>query len=202
MGNKVRRGPLIVVDEGCENLRRAMRNVPGVDMCNVNRLNIRSLAPGGHLGRFCIWTQSAFSALEKHFGSGNGVSSTKKGYRLQKEVTSSADLSSLINSDAIQSVLKPFDYKRNANRRTKTTKANLLTNKRALAKVNPYSTVLRAMRQKEAGVRRKVTKDQRKQKRAISKASKARINQTLARVEETIDEYVATYQEQTKSMQI
>merc|ERR1712050_244158 len=200
--NKMRRGPLVVVDEGCENLRRALRNVPGVDMCNVNRLNIRSLAPGGHLGRFCIWTQSAFTALEKHFGSGNGVSSTKKGYRLQKEVTSSADLSSLINSDIIQSALKPFDYKRNANKRTKTTKANLLTNKRALAKVNPYSTVLRTMRQKEAGVRRKVTKEQRTQKRAINKASKAKINQTLARVEETIDEYVATYQEQTKSMQI
>merc|ERR1719188_65058 len=200
--NKMRRGPLVVVDEGCENLRRALRNVPGVDLCNVNRLNIRSLAPGGHLGRFCIWTQSAFSALEKHFGSGNGVSSTKKGYRLQKEVTSSADLSSLINSDVIQSALKPFDHTRNANRRTKTTKANLLTNRRAMAKVNPYSTVLRTMRQKEAGVKRKITKDERKKKNVFNKASKSRINKTLARVEETIDEYVATYQEQTKSMQI
>merc|ERR1712232_1183792 len=46
--HKWRRGPLFIVDEGC-------------DMCNVNRLNVRQLAPGGHLGRFCIWTKSAFA---------------------------------------------------------------------------------------------------------------------------------------------
>jgi len=59
--HKQRRGPLFVVDEGCESLRRAIKNIPGCDICNVNRLNIRQLAPGGHLGRFCIWTQSAFA---------------------------------------------------------------------------------------------------------------------------------------------
>merc|ERR1712086_916697 len=104
--HKTRRGPLMVVHDGSDSLRRAVRNVPGVDICNVNRLNIRQLAPGGHLGRFCIWTQSAFNALESHFGSGKGVSSTKKGYKLQKDVVTNADLSNLINSDVIQSVLK------------------------------------------------------------------------------------------------
>jgi len=200
--NKVRRGPLVVVDEGCDSLRRALRNLPGVDLCNVNRLNIRSLAPGGHLGRFCIWTQSAFTALERHFGSGNGVASTRKGYRLQKEVTTSADLSSLINSDVIQSVLRPVDYKRQANRRTKTTKHNLLRNKSALARVNPYSKVLHAMRVKEAGVKRKITKAERKADQTRSRASKAKLASTLKRVEDTIDEYVATYTEQTQAMQI
>merc|ERR1711972_27231 len=66
--HKVRRGPLFVVDEGCESLRRALRNIKGVDICNVNRLNIRQLAPGGHLGRLCVWTKSSFNSLEKHFG--------------------------------------------------------------------------------------------------------------------------------------
>merc|ERR1711976_877367 len=45
MRHKWRRGPLFIVDEGCESLRRALRNVPGCDMANVNRLNIRQLAP-------------------------------------------------------------------------------------------------------------------------------------------------------------
>merc|ERR1711904_673379 len=103
---KVRRGPLFVVDEGAESLRRGLRNIPGVDICNVNRLNIRQLAPGGHLGRLCVWTSSAFSALEKHFGSGKGVSSTKKGYRLQTDVVTAADMNAVINSDAVQSVLR------------------------------------------------------------------------------------------------
>merc|ERR1712093_267265 len=99
--NKVRRGPLVVVDEGCDSLRRALRNIPGVDLCNVNRLNIRSLAPGGHLGRFCVWTQSAFSSLERIFGNGSAASHVKGGYRLMNDVVTSADLNGVINSDAV-----------------------------------------------------------------------------------------------------
>ena len=37
--------------------------MPGVDTCNVHRLNILQLAPGGHLGRFLIFTKDAFKAL-------------------------------------------------------------------------------------------------------------------------------------------
>merc|ERR1711981_407517 len=104
-----------------DDVRRALRNVPGCDMANVNRLNIRQLAPGGHLGRFCIWTKSAFAALERTFGSGKGVSSTKKGYRLQNDVVTSADMNAIINSDAVQSVLVA---KKQAAKRTRGTKPN------------------------------------------------------------------------------
>merc|ERR1712151_721279 len=164
--DKMRRGPLFVVDEGCESLRRAIRNIQGVDMCNVNRLNIRSLAPGGHLGRLCVWTQSAFNSLERHFGSGKGSASNRKGYRLANDVVTSADLTGLINSDAIQSVLR--DTKAQP-RRTKGQKANPLRNRKAMAKLNPYSTVLREMRKKQAGVKRKITKAERTQKRTRSR---------------------------------
>eukprot|EP00756_Hemistasia_phaeocysticola_P040949 Hpha_TRINITY_DN16891_c0_g1::TRINITY_DN16891_c0_g1_i5::g.149312::m.149312/K02930/RP-L4e, RPL4; large subunit ribosomal protein L4e len=53
-----RRGPLVVFadNEG----KRAFKNIPGVDTCNVNALNLLQLAPGGHVGRFVIWTQGAF----------------------------------------------------------------------------------------------------------------------------------------------
>jgi hypothetical protein len=32
-------------------------------MLNVDKLNLLKLAPGGHVGRFIIWTQSAFDRL-------------------------------------------------------------------------------------------------------------------------------------------
>jgi hypothetical protein len=36
------------------------------------------LAPGGHLGRFCIWTKSAFDKLDAIFGSTTTESTVKK----------------------------------------------------------------------------------------------------------------------------
>jgi large subunit ribosomal protein L4e len=56
----MRKGPLIVHDEDTDALKRSARNLPGVDTCNVHRLNVLQLAPGGHLGRFVIFTEGAF----------------------------------------------------------------------------------------------------------------------------------------------
>ena len=46
-----------------QGLTRAFRNLPGVDTISVDNLNILKLAPGGHVGRFCIWTESAFKKV-------------------------------------------------------------------------------------------------------------------------------------------
>jgi hypothetical protein len=32
-------------------------------LIQVDALNLLKLAPGGHVGRFCIWTESAFKKL-------------------------------------------------------------------------------------------------------------------------------------------
>ena len=66
----IRKGPLIVYndDENDQKVVKAARNIVGVDVCNVHRLNLLKLAPGGTLGRFVIWTQSAFRALNDVFG--------------------------------------------------------------------------------------------------------------------------------------
>merc|ERR1712087_90946 len=197
--HKWRRGPLFVVEEGAESLRRALRNVPGVDICNVNRLNIRQLCPGGHLGRLCVWTKSAFAALERHFGSGKGVSSTKNGYRLQNDVVSSADMNAIINSDAVQSVLK--DAKAQP-RRSRGTKANPLVNRRAMAKLNPYSVVLREARKKTAGVQKKIAKADRKAKATRNKGTRAAFNNLLNRVDSEVDGLTDVYRAQIASMNI
>lgn len=63
-----KKGPLVVVDDNQENVRRALRNVPGVDVLNVNRLNLLELAPGGQLGRLTVWTEAAFGRLNNVFG--------------------------------------------------------------------------------------------------------------------------------------
>jgi hypothetical protein len=46
------------------------RNLPGVEVSSVDSLNLLQLAPGGHLGRFVIFTQSAFDRLDKIYGEG------------------------------------------------------------------------------------------------------------------------------------
>lgn len=40
-----------------QGIHRAFRNLPGVETACVDRLNLLTLAPGGHMGRFCVWTQ-------------------------------------------------------------------------------------------------------------------------------------------------
>jgi len=101
-----RKGPLIVykTDGG---LTRAFRNIPGVELANVSALNLLQLAPGGHVGRFCIWTESAFSSLDSIFGTAEKPSATKTHhgvpYRMPTPMLSNSDLSRLINSDEVQS---------------------------------------------------------------------------------------------------
>merc|ERR1719284_2319382 len=72
-----RRGPLVIYgnDGG---LTRAFRNIPGVELADVNSLNLLQLAPGGHVGRFCIWTESAFAKLDAIFGTAKKASAIRK----------------------------------------------------------------------------------------------------------------------------
>jgi len=53
---------LIVIGED-NGIVRAARNLSGVDVIKVNRLNAELLAPGTHAGRLVIWTESAINVL-------------------------------------------------------------------------------------------------------------------------------------------
>ena len=74
-----RRGPLVVYNED-KGIVKAFRNLPGVEIVNVRRLNLLQLAPGGHLGRFVIWTEGAFGLLDEVFGTFDKASTHKKDY--------------------------------------------------------------------------------------------------------------------------
>jgi large subunit ribosomal protein L4e len=77
--HRQRRGPLVVYNED-NGIVKAFRNLPGVELVNVRRLNLLQLAPGGHLGRFVIWTQGAFALLDEVFGTFETPSLHKKDY--------------------------------------------------------------------------------------------------------------------------
>ncbi len=59
-------GPLCVVDED-KGINRAVGNLLGVDVVEVDDLNAELLAPGASLGRLTIWAVSAFKKLDEVF---------------------------------------------------------------------------------------------------------------------------------------
>merc|ERR1712113_895621 len=78
----LRKGPLIIYGDANPLVKRTARNLPGVEVCNVNRINLLQLAPGGHLGRFTIFTRDAFESLDKVFGSYTTASEQKSGWTM------------------------------------------------------------------------------------------------------------------------
>lgn len=75
-----KKGPLIIYSED-SGIRRGFRNIPGVELLNVDRLNLLRLAPGGHMGRFCIWSRGAFEKLDSIYGTWRKKSTTKHNYK-------------------------------------------------------------------------------------------------------------------------
>jgi len=134
-----RKGPLVIYDEA-GNFTRAFRNLPGVELVQVSRLNLLQLAPGGHLGRFVIWTEKAFRQLDSLYGTFRKASEKKKGYSLPHAKVTNADLTRIINSDEIQSRLNPAkDVPTKAPARK-----NPLRNKAVLLALNPYAEAAKA----------------------------------------------------------
>lgn len=153
-----RRGPLVIYknDSG---IVKAFRNIPGVDLLNVSALNLLQLAPGGHLGRFVIWTQPAFEELEALYGNGSEAAALKSNYFLPTAVISNPDISRIINSAEVQSVLKAAGPKQTA---PATLKSNPLRNAELMKRLNPYAEHARQVEAKKQ-----------KQTKTIGQASKA-----------------------------
>lgn len=131
--HRQRRGPLVVYEKD-EGIVRAVRNLPGVDTCPVDALNLLQLAPGGHVGRFIIWTEAAIAALD-------AVYEKKSGFSIPTSKISATDVTRIINSDEIQSVVRPVGPA--IRKRPFTQKKNPLRNKGILFRLNPYAKTLR-----------------------------------------------------------
>merc|ERR1712127_1178155 len=131
-----RRGPLVIY-ENDEGITKAFRNIPGVDTIQVDNLNLLELAPGGHVGRFCIWTEGAFKKLDGLYGTWRKASTVKAGWNLPQPKMANTDLSALLKSEAIRKVLRA------PNRKVKhaVVRTNPLKNIRSMLQLNPYSAV-------------------------------------------------------------
>ncbi|KAG5796857.1 hypothetical protein H9Q69_004081 [Fusarium xylarioides] len=148
--HRQRRGPLVIYDpetDGKE-LVTAFRNITGVETSPVTALNLLQLAPGGHLGRFIVWTSAAFKALDEIYGSTTEASAHKRDFLLPSNIVSQADLTRLINSSEIQSSLNA--PKGDAvTRRSAVQKKNPLKNKQVMLRLNPYASVFAQEAQKK-----------------------------------------------------
>jgi len=148
-----KRGPLIIYDKD-QGLTRAFRNIPGVDTISVDKLNLLKLAPGGHVGRFCIWTESAFKKLDSIYGTWRKASETKKTWNLPMPKMAVTDLSKLLKSEEIRKVLRAPNKKVHR----AVVKTNPLKNVRTMLQLNPYAAVMK--KSAELGsLRRKALKE-------------------------------------------
>ncbi|KAL1565966.1 60S ribosomal protein L4A [Salvia divinorum] len=135
-----RKGPLVVYGNEGAKLVKAFRNIPGVEVAHVSRLNLLKLAPGGHLGR-------------------------------AKMVN--ADLARIINSDEVQSVVKPI--KKELKRAP--LKKNPLKNLNVMLKLNPYAKAAKRMALLAEAQRVKAKQDKLDKKRkSITKDEALAIN--------------------------
>ncbi|KAK7071334.1 60S ribosomal protein L4 [Halocaridina rubra] len=161
-----RKGPLIVYDKD-QGLTRAFRNIPGVETINVHRLDLLKLAPGGHVGRFCIWTESAFRNLDSIYGTWRKKSSVKKNYRLPTPKMTSTDLARLLKSEEIAAVVR--DPNKKVLRRK--VKLNPLRNRAAMQHLNPHAMVAR----KAAREQQEVDSQAKRAKRAANADKRKKI---------------------------
>ena len=101
-------------------------------------LNLLQLAPGGHLGRFIVWSSNAFAALDEIYGSTTTPSALKKDFLLPSNIVTNADVSRLINSSEVQAVVRSVKGSART-KRTNVQKKNALRNKQILLRLNPYA---------------------------------------------------------------
>merc|ERR1712219_97944 len=152
-------GPLVIYDQD-QGVTKAFRNIPGVDVIQVDNLNLLKLAPGGHVGRFCIWTEAAFRKLDELYGTWRKPASLKVGYNLPMHKMTNTDLSRILKSEEIQKALRTPNKK--INRRV--LKKNPLKNLRIMLKLNPYAKTARrhAILKHDPAIKAKMLKPKKK----------------------------------------
>lgn len=163
--HRTRRGPLVVYSGQNVPLIKALRNVPGVEVVHVSRLNLLQLAPGGHVGRFVIWTEDAFKGLNQIFGTHKYAGQQKQGYVLPHHEVTNPDLGRVINSNEIQTAIRSQQGNRVIHN---IQKRNPLTNSKHLDELNPNARLQREAARKANEEGRKRRQERITQKRGLT----------------------------------
>ncbi|OIR58321.1 MAG: 60S ribosomal protein L4 [Amphiamblys sp. WSBS2006] len=128
-------GPLVCYsEENRGEMQRAFRNIPGVELVEVTKLDVLMLAPGSQIGRLVIWTKSAFASLDKVFGTFCEESEVYKGFKIAHPMVSNPDVSRVLESEEVQSVLK-----RDFTKKWKNVKSYDVSEGKNLLKLNPHA---------------------------------------------------------------
>ncbi|XP_068948131.1 large ribosomal subunit protein uL4-like isoform X2 [Petaurus breviceps papuanus] len=131
------RGPCIIYNED-NGIIKAFRNIPGITLLNVSKLNLLRLAPGGHVGRFCIWTESAFRKLDDLYGTWRRPATLKSHYNLPMHKMTNTDLTRILESPEIRRALRAPRKKIPRGALNK----NPLKNLRIMVKLKPYAKTI------------------------------------------------------------
>ncbi|SPJ08917.1 60S ribosomal protein L4 [Plasmodium sp. DRC-Itaito] len=171
---KIRNGPLIIFDND-NGVKKAFRNIPGVDLCKVTKLNLLKLAPGGSIGRLCIWSESAFKKLDVIYGKIHDKKVTKKNYILPKSIVHNPDIYRIIHSDKVQASL--LARKKPCKKRLQN--KNSLTNFAVRCRLNPAYKLLRSLavlRMRKSILEKSKNKKEKRVQKQIQKKELQKIN--------------------------
>jgi len=133
-----KRGPCVIYDQD-EGISQAFRNIPGVTLISVDRLNLLKIAPGGHLGRFLIWTESALKRLDALYGTWRKPATEKSNFNLPMPKMTCTDITRIMTSDEVKAALRA---PKKGSKRT-TQKKNPLKNLRCMLKLNPAALAVK-----------------------------------------------------------
>lgn len=186
----MRKGPLVIYAED-EGITKSFRNIPGVQLCNVERMNLLTLAPGGTFGRFVVYTEGAMKKMNHIFGTYKGPGTQKKGYHLQRTLLNNADIARLINSDEVQAVVRPALE----GPKKYSVKKNGLKNKGVERRLRPGITVVRKHNQKKAEKGNKAYDRVQASKKKRVAAAKKRKSKSKEFYNKMMDAYVPKVEE-------
>lgn len=138
---KAKLGPLVVYNQD-NGIVKAFRNIPGIHLLPVDTLNLLKVAPGGHLGRLIIWTESAFRKLDLIYGTETRKAVAKAKFVMPSAKMMNADFSRLIRSEEI---VKATRQKKRSVLKVRAAKVhrNPLKKSEIMVKLNPYAAVLK-----------------------------------------------------------
>jgi len=135
-----KRGPIIIYDSD-KGLTKAFRNIEGITLINVKALNLLKFAPGGHVGRFAIWTENAFRKLDAIYGTPTKPSTEKHNFDLPRSKMTNTDLQSLLQSSEIQAAVRRHRMK--DQKPAPRVKKNPLKNAALMSRLNPFAISLK-----------------------------------------------------------
>uniref|UniRef100_A0A8B9G040 Large ribosomal subunit protein uL4 n=1 Tax=Amazona collaria TaxID=241587 RepID=A0A8B9G040_9PSIT len=124
------RGPCIILQRG---------QWDRITLLDMNKLNLLRLAPGSHVGRFCIWTESTFRKLDDLYSTWRKAATLKGNYNLPMHKMTNMDIGRIMRSQEIQKALRAPKKKI----RRRVLKKNPLKNLRIMIKLNPYAKTVR-----------------------------------------------------------